>query len=38
MPIELQNEIIGFLVIAIAVLLLALLTRKIENNYKDNDK
>jgi len=31
---NLQNEIISFLVIAIVVLLLALLTKKTEDRYK----
>ncbi len=31
---NLQNEIISFLVIAIVVLLLALLTKKTEDKYK----
>lgn len=31
---DLQSEIIGFLIVTIVVLLLALLTAKMENRYK----
>lgn len=31
---DIQNEVISFLIIAIAVLLLALLTKKTEDKYK----
>ncbi len=33
-----QNEIISFGIITIAILMLALLTKKMENKYKDNDE
>lgn len=35
---DLQNELISFLIIAIVVLLLALLTKKMEDRYKDDEK
>lgn len=35
---NLQNEIIGFMIITIAILLLALLTVKLEKKYKDTDE
>ena len=35
---NLQNEIIGFTIITVAILLLALLTVKLEKKYKNQDE
>jgi hypothetical protein len=35
---DLQNEIIGFAIVTVVVLLLALLTIKMEKKYKNKDK
>jgi len=34
---DLQGEIIGFFIVTVVVLLLAFLTKKMENRYKNDD-